>query len=499
MNKQAPSPARIFTMLAFAGSCIGLLIFLWISFGGATPFAPEGYRVNAEFNQAILLGAQSDVRISGVSVGKVVNVGLDKHTGLSQATLQIEARYAPLPANTKAILRAKSLLGETYIQLTPGNRTGPRIPDGGTIPQSSISPTVQLDQILSTFDPQTRRAFQVWQRQEGIALTGRGQQLNAAIAQLFPFATNVDRVLAVLHRQSAATTTFLHDTGVVFSALSASPAQLQAFVRNSNATFAATAAQNVALANTIRAFPPFLIQARSTLNRVTQFAQTTKPLIDEFRPAAVQLSPALQKTVILAPELLSLMESLGPHPQPGLTAAAQTGIPALEKFLNQSVPWLARSKPYLGGLIPVIDYVNTYRHEVAAFFGNGTASTQATGANLAQTTTLHYLRISNPINPEVLAPYHSRLESNRGNPYMAPGGYNQLTSGLSVFSGNLCTSNPQPTIGPTIPTDIAAILQSAYYTSSPGGPPCKSQPPLGTLLPPPLRQAQSFPHLQAIP
>ena len=71
MNKQAPSPARIFTMLAFAGSCIGLLIFLWISFGGATPFAPQGYRVNAEFNQAILLGDQSDVRISGVSVGKV--------------------------------------------------------------------------------------------------------------------------------------------------------------------------------------------------------------------------------------------------------------------------------------------------------------------------------------------------------------------------------------------------------------------------------------------
>ena len=53
MTKQAPSAARILTMLAFAGSCVGLLIFLWISFGGATPFAPEGYRVNAEFNQAI--------------------------------------------------------------------------------------------------------------------------------------------------------------------------------------------------------------------------------------------------------------------------------------------------------------------------------------------------------------------------------------------------------------------------------------------------------------
>jgi phospholipid/cholesterol/gamma-HCH transport system substrate-binding protein len=499
MNKQAPSPARVFTMLAFAGSCIGLLIFLWISFGGATPFAPEGYRVNAEFNQAIALGAQADVRVAGVSVGKVVSVGLDKRTGLSRALIQVDARYAPLPANTKAILRAKTLIGETYIQLTPGNRNGPHIPDDGMISSTSIAPTVTLDQILSTFDPQTRRAFQVWQQQEGIALTGRGQQFNAAIAQLFPFATNVERVLAVLHRQSAATSTFLRDTGQVFSSLSASPSQLQAFVRNSNATFQATANQAASLADTIRAFPAFLIQTRSTINRVTQFANTTKPLIDEFLPAAPPLSKALQGSVTLAPELLNLMQSLGPQPQPGLTAAARTGIPALEKVLNESEPWLARAKPYLGGLIPVIDYVNTYRRELAGFFGNGTATTQATAANLAQTTTLHYLRIANPINPEIVSSYQHRLESNRGNPYMAVGGYNQLLGGLSVFSGNLCTSNAQPTIGSLIDPILQAVLQSAYYTSQPGGPPCKAQPPLASLLPSPLRQSQTFPHLQAIP
>ncbi len=496
MNKLAASPGRILTMLAFAGSCIGLLIFLWISFGGATPFAPEGYRVNAEFNQAILLGAQSDVRISGVSVGKVVDVAPDKRTGLSRATLQIEARYAPLPANTKAILRAKTLLGETYIQLTPGLRTGPHIPDGGTIPLSQISPTVQLDQILSTFDPTTRRAFQVWMRQQGIALTGRGEDLNAAIAQLFPFATNVERVLAVLHRQSAATTTFLRDTGVVFSSLSASPSQLQSFIRNSNATFAATAAQNVALANTIKAFPPFTVQARLTINRLTRFALTTKPLIDEFRPAAVQLSPALQQTVILAPELRDLMVFLGPHPQPGLTAAAKTGVPAFERFLSSSVPWLARAKPYLGGLIPVINYVNTYRRELAAFFANSTASTQATSLNATATKALHYARLSNPVNPEVLAPYQTRLNSNRGNPYIAPGGYNQLVSGLSVFGGYLCTSNPQPTIGPGIDPATVTALKQAYYTTNSGGPPCKAQPPLGNLT---TGQLQSFPHLQPLP
>ena len=491
MNKQAPSAGRIATMLAFAGSCVGLLIFLWISFGGATPFAPRGYRIDAEFNQAIALAQQSDVRISGVSVGKVVSVSADARTGLTRAVMQIDTRYTPRPADTTAVLRAKTLLGETYIELSPGSQHGPKLLDGATIKQTQISPTVQLDQILSTFDPKTRHAFSTWMQQEGIALTGRGEDLNAAIGELFPFATNVDRVLAVLHNEGSATTTFLHDTGQVFSSLAASPSQLQGFIRNSNTVFGATAAQNQALAATIRAFPAYLIQARATVNRLTRFAQTTKPLIDEFRPAAVQLSPALEGTATLAPELRTLAIDLGP-----ITGAARTGIPALERFLNASVPWLQRLKPYLGGLVPVIDYVNTYRHEIAGFFANSTAATEATGANLIQTKTLHYLRISNPINPELLASYQNRLESNRANPYVAPGGYSQLVGGLDVFAGNLCTNNPQPTIGPSVDASTATILREAYYTSSPGGPPCKAQAPLGSTT---TGQAQTFPHLNPLP
>ena len=79
---------------------------------------------------------------------------------------------------------------------------------------------------------------------------------------------------------------------------------------------------------------------------------------------------------------------------------------------------------------------------------------------------------------------------------MAPGGYSQLVSGLSVFGSYLCTNNPQPTIGPTIDPATAAILQNSYYTPSPGGPPCKAQPPLGGLT---TGQAQAFPHLNPLP
>ena len=491
MNKQAPSAGKILTMVLFAGSCIGLLLFLWISFGGSVPFSAEGYRLKAEFNQAVQLAQESDVRISGVSVGKVISVSLDRRTGLTKAVIQIDHGYAPRPADTNAILRQKSLLGETYIQLSPGTQNGPKLADGATIPRSQISPTVSLDQILSTFDPQTRRAFSTWQQQDGIALTNRGQDFNQALAALYPFATNVDSVLSVLNRDSAATSTLLREGGQVFGALARSPSQLQGFVRNSNAVFAATAARDRALAAAIRAFPGFTVATRLTVDRVRRFAAEATPLINELRPAAVQLSPTLQETVTLAPELRSLLQNIGP-----LTRASKTGVPAFENFLNASVPWLARLKPYLGNFVPIFNYINTYRREIAAFFANGTTTTQATSQNIDQTALLHYIRISNPVNPEALTAYPRRLNSNRGNPYMDPGGYTQLLSGLSVFGSYLCTSNPQPGISSTVQASLISILQNVYFTNSPGGPPCKGQAPLGTTT---TGQPQAFPQLTPLP
>ncbi|HET9720667.1 MAG TPA: MlaD family protein, partial [Solirubrobacteraceae bacterium] len=209
----APSRGRILVMALFAGSCVGLLLFLWISFGGAVPLTPQGYRFSVEFPQAIELAPQSDVRIAGVSVGQVVSVGLDRHTGLSRAVIQIDSRYAPRPADTRAVLRQKTLLGETYVELSHGNPRGPFLPDNGRLPEAQVAPTVQLDQILSTFDPRTRRAFETWMQQDGMAFTNRGQDLNDALAELYPFATNADAVLAVLRRDSSATRALLSDGG----------------------------------------------------------------------------------------------------------------------------------------------------------------------------------------------------------------------------------------------------------------------------------------------
>jgi len=447
-------------MVAFAASCIGLFLFLWISFGGSVPLVPQGYRISVEFNQAVQLGTQADVEIAGVSIGRVVKVGLDRRTGLTKAVLQIDPRYAPRPADTRAILREKTLLGETYVALSFGDSHGPMLRDGARLPPAQVSPTVQLDQILNTFDPKTRQAFETWMQDDGMAFTNRGEDFSDALAQLVPFSGNVNRVLEVLRRDSSATRTLLSDGGRVLAAISRNPAELQGLIRNANSVFAATAAQSRDLASSIKAFPAFLVATRETLESVKSFAADANPLINELQPAATPLSAALERSVKLAPPLKAVLVGLGP-----LTKASDTGIPALESFLNVSADagtgstkrLFASLTPFLGQLVPVIDYINAYRSEIATFFANSTAATQAAGQSFdSSTERLHYVRISAPLSPEELTAQTSRPYSNRSNAYPVPGSGRALTatSALNVFGSYLCTDNPLPSIPPAGTTTV---------------------------------------------
>src|SRR5213083_1092929 len=132
-------------MVGFALSCFGLLLFLWLAFGGPIPLSPKGWRFQTSFGEATQLAKEADVRISGVSVGKVKTITTQK-SGRSKAVIQIDEKYAPIPKDTKATLRQKTLLGETYVELTPGDKSSGSIPEDGTLPASAVSPTVELDE-----------------------------------------------------------------------------------------------------------------------------------------------------------------------------------------------------------------------------------------------------------------------------------------------------------------------------------------------------------------
>jgi phospholipid/cholesterol/gamma-HCH transport system substrate-binding protein len=446
MQKAAPSAGRIALMVGFALSCFGLVLFLWLAFGGPVPLKPKGYRVSASFAQASQLSTEADVRISGVQVGKVKVIEPDAKTGRSLVTMELDAKYSPLPSDAKAILRQKTLLGETYVELTPGTRGVPKIQEGGRLAEGNVSDTVELDEILRTFDPDTRVAFQQWMQTQAEAIAGHGRDVNDALGNLGPFAEDAAELVDVLNRQEPAVRRLISNTGVVFEALSERDGQLRDLIENSNRVFATTAQRDRELQETFVALPTFERESRETITRLTQFARDTDPLVTQLRPAARELSPTLQDLSALAPDLKAFFRDLGP-----LIDASAKGFPAAERVLQDLRPLLGQLDPALRQLNPVLDWVGLYKRELTAFFANTVATTQAT--TVSNKGPLHYLRTQNPLNPENLAVYPKRLPTNRPNPYTQPGAFTQLRSGLPSYETRQCTGGPIPTLS-NVPTPV---------------------------------------------
>jgi phospholipid/cholesterol/gamma-HCH transport system substrate-binding protein len=493
MIKQAPSLSRILAMLLFTFSCFGILLFLWLSFGGSVPLQPHGYQLHVKFPEATQLAQQADVRISGVNVGKVTKKTPDRKQSLTDAVIELDHQYAPVPLDTRAILRQKTLLGETYVELTPGNRRGPKLRDGGTLPQGQVAPTVELDEIFRAFDPKTRAAFSSWLDQQGRAVNGRGQAINDALGNLTPFAQDTEQVLRVLKGQQGATRTLVRDTGTVFEALTERQGQLRSLITNSNRVFETTARRNADLAATFRAFPTFLGETRTTVRRVTRFANATNPLITQLRPAARELSPTLIDLKAIAPDLRGLFKDLGP-----LIRVSRRGLPALERVLDDTRPLLAQLDPFLRNAIPILDYIGLYKRELTAFFSLDAASAQATDQPPGSPHPIHYLRTTNPVNPEALAAYPRRIPTNRSNPYLEPGGYAKLPGGLAVFGKYLCQVGAVPQLVPSFTGNFANIINQFVYggtTNAGAAPPCKEQAPLGRVI----GQSGSYPHVEQLP
>jgi virulence factor Mce-like protein len=496
MQKQAPSIGRIFVMVLFALSCFGILLYLWLVFGGSTPLKPQGYRFKVNFPEATQLAQEADVRISGVPVGRVKKKELDEET--TSVEIEVDERYAPLPADTRAVLRQKTLLGETYVELSPGSKDGEMVPDGGRLAAGQVSPTVELDEIFRAFDAKTREAFRVWMDQQGRAFEGRGEDINDALGNLAPFAEDTSEILEILDRHERATQQLVRDTGEVFSALTERQGQLQQLIVNSNRLFDATARRDAELADTFRIFPTFLDESRVTTDRLTEFANDTDPLVTQLRPAARELSPTLQSLARLAPDLKAFFRDLDP-----LITVSRRGLPALEDFLNETTPLLAQIDPFLRQLNPILDYLGEYTSEITAFFANDVAATQATERPLGGSRPVHYLRTTNPVNPENLAAWPYRLATNRSNPYTEPRGYAKLKSGLEVFDDYYCTNNAvaplSPLASPLLDEDLRELIQGIVYGGFQAGnvaPPCKEQAPLGPRL---TGTPGVYPHVEAAP
>jgi phospholipid/cholesterol/gamma-HCH transport system substrate-binding protein len=451
METRVPSLGRILIAVGFAISCFGLALFLWLAFGGALPLKPESYRFTVPFQEATALAVESDVRISGVSVGKVKRIDLDDE-GFAEATLELDPRYAPIPSDTRAMLRQKTLLGETYVELSQGSEESEPLPEDGTLPAGRVSDAVQLDEIFRAFDPETRAAFQAWMQGQAAALRGRGVDLSLAIASLDPFARQADRALRLLDSQSEAVSGLVRSGGEVFEALSERPGQLRGLITNANAVFETTARRNEDLATAFEIFPTFLRESRATLARLETFAVDSDPVVQALQPTARELAPTVTALGRLSEQLDPFFAGLR-----GTIDAAPKGSRALRRLLGDDLPpLLERFDPFLAELNPVLEVIRIYRHEVTGLLANVAASTN--GLLNSSVGPENYLRTMVMQTPESMTTYPNRLQINRTNPYLKPKAALDVRTALASFEVRQCAAG---TVA-TFPDRAATIADPAF-------------------------------------
>jgi phospholipid/cholesterol/gamma-HCH transport system substrate-binding protein len=353
------------------------------------------------------------VRIAGVSVGKVRELTVDGSNNRTLATIELEREFAPLRSDARAMLRQKTLLGETYVELTPG-RSQTTVAEGGRLADAQVADTVQLDEIFDALDPETREAFRGWQQELAKGIKRSGRDVNDALGTLPGFAADGADVLGVLDSQQQALQRLVKNTGVTFAALTENEQQLRRLITASKRTFDATASRNDALAETIRIFPTFLDESKATLARLETFSTDTRPLVQDLRPVARDLKPTLADLRALAPDLERFFRDLDP-----LIDASKTGLAAARETLEGAEPLLARIHPFLGQLNPMLRYLEALQMQVSDFISYGAAAladtTESPGGGVG-----HYLRQFGPTGSESAAIYRQRLRTNRGQTYVGP-------------------------------------------------------------------------------
>ncbi len=130
-------------LLIIAG--IICLAYLSIKLGKMEVWGGKGYDVDAIFSDVGGLKIGASIEIAGVEVGRVKSITLDNY----QARIVLNlAENVKLQEDAIASIKTKGLIGEKFIEITPGG-LDKVIPPGGRIRETQAA--VDLEELISKF------------------------------------------------------------------------------------------------------------------------------------------------------------------------------------------------------------------------------------------------------------------------------------------------------------------------------------------------------------
>jgi len=304
----------------------------------------SSYLVRAEFRNAFTVGVGEDVKIAGVTVGRIRELDVTERQTAAVVLDITEPGFQDFRRDAQCTIRPQSLIGEKFVECTPTRPREPGAPlppplreievDGERqrlLPVTNTSRPVDLDLVNNTLRLPYRQRLSLILNELGAGLAGRGEDLRRVIRLADPALKETDEVLAILAEQNEQLASLAEDADTVLRPLARDRERVASFVTSANAVAQASADRSPELEETVRKLPRFLRELQPTMERLEGVSGELTPVLADLRAAA----PGLNRT----------LAELGDFSQAGIPAVRTLG-----RAVDVGRPALLRARPIVDDL-----------------------------------------------------------------------------------------------------------------------------------------------------
>ena len=307
-----------------------LLVLCMATYFGFTKHVPftHGFRVKAVFPSANSIRTNSPVRIAGVNVGKVKKIERQDGTDAALVTMEIDNKGLPIHKDATVKIRPRIFLeGNFFVDMQPGTPGTPTLGDGDTLPIAQASDPVQLDQVLTALQQDTRTQLQSLLDNYGKALTAKPTAAQDAAQD--PSVRGLTAAQALNKSYRYGGPAFKSVSIVNDALLGTRPHDLSDLIAGLDKTTAALDRNEGALKDLITNFNTTMASFASHDTDLSRTIHLLAPTLDNAKKALTSLNASFPNTRAFAREIL-----------PGVRETPAT--------INASFPWIAQTRKLLG-------------------------------------------------------------------------------------------------------------------------------------------------------
>jgi phospholipid/cholesterol/gamma-HCH transport system substrate-binding protein len=344
-------------ILALVAAAFGVITYI-LRHQPAFNFNQNYYTVQAEFatGAAVSAGQGQSVTIAGVQVGQVGGVRLDH--GRALVTMNIDKQYAPIYRDATVLLRPRTPLKDMYLSLDPGTRSAGALPNGSLLGVASTSPDIDVDQILSSLDADSRNYLLLLLSGGAQAFKNPGTvgtmpspdavaDLRGTLKRFAPLNRDTRNLTTLLATRQRNIRRAIHNLNLVAGSLGSVNGELASLISSANTNFSAISSQGANLQSALTLLPGTLQQTTRTLGKVQTFAAHTAPTLHALLPFANALAPALKASRPLFRDTTPVIrDELRPF---------AIAVQPLAQILQPAAADLARATPALSRTVGVLN------------------------------------------------------------------------------------------------------------------------------------------------